>query len=226
MDTNLDQQLLQQFSCMGTNDRDDLIQQFQSLVLHGGISYSTAHFFLEMNNWNLQAAVNSFFDFDPPSKLPSMALVRQVDNHILNLPPSTVVFVEWVLVNNGDETWPDDCVLQFSGGDAMGSQKKITVPALPPQKFAHVIVALESPPLPGIYKSQWRMSTPSGSYFGETIWVFMTVATCDASTELAKQLSNLNTCGENQPNHADATADSNCVASPTAPQPMQEDHRI
>lgn len=45
----IEQSLLQQFSCMGTTDKDELVQQLQKLL--GSINFSTATFFLEMNNW-------------------------------------------------------------------------------------------------------------------------------------------------------------------------------
>lgn len=45
----VDQNLLQQFSCMGTTDKDDLIKQLQCIV--GNINEPMATFFLEMNNW-------------------------------------------------------------------------------------------------------------------------------------------------------------------------------
>uniref|UniRef100_A0A0K8S5B5 Nbr1 FW domain-containing protein n=1 Tax=Lygus hesperus TaxID=30085 RepID=A0A0K8S5B5_LYGHE len=205
---SLDQQLLQQFSCLGTTDKDELIKQLQVLV-GNNLSYTTAHFFLDMNNWNLQAAVGAYFDFDNPAKLPSMALVDgEITNDALNLPPSTSVMKKLILWNNGDEPWPDNCALIFAGGDVMGDQRKVNVPNLPPNNFAQVEVMLESPSTPGMYKSKWRMCTPSGSYFGDTIWVIMTVTGADTS-ELAKQLSNLNTCGENPPNHR--SSDSNCI---------------
>lgn len=47
---DIEQSLLQQFSCMGTTDRDELIQQLQK-VLGSHLNYSTAAFFLDMNNW-------------------------------------------------------------------------------------------------------------------------------------------------------------------------------
>lgn len=47
---DIEQSLLQQFSCMGTTDRDELVQQLQKL-LGPELNYSTASFFLDMNNW-------------------------------------------------------------------------------------------------------------------------------------------------------------------------------
>lgn len=51
MDNDLvDQCLLQQFSCLGTTDKDELIKQLQKLA-GDNINASTASFFLDMNNW-------------------------------------------------------------------------------------------------------------------------------------------------------------------------------
>jgi len=50
VDNELDQTLLQQFSCLGTTDKDDLIKQLQKLV-GNDLNTSAASFFLDMNNW-------------------------------------------------------------------------------------------------------------------------------------------------------------------------------
>jgi hypothetical protein len=47
---DIEQSLLQQFSCMGTTDKEELVQQLQKL-LGSSLNYSTAVFFLDMNNW-------------------------------------------------------------------------------------------------------------------------------------------------------------------------------
>lgn len=52
--TGLDMEtLLQQFNCMGTTDKDELIQQLQKL-LGSHMNYNTAEFFLDMNNWYIR----------------------------------------------------------------------------------------------------------------------------------------------------------------------------
>lgn len=48
--TDLEQSLLQEFSRMGTTDKEDLINQMQKL-LGPSLNYNTASFFLDMNNW-------------------------------------------------------------------------------------------------------------------------------------------------------------------------------
>lgn len=47
---DVEQNLLQQFSCMGTTDRDVLISQLRKLVGED-VNETTASFFLDMNNW-------------------------------------------------------------------------------------------------------------------------------------------------------------------------------
>lgn len=50
MDVDLDQELMQKFSCMGTTDKDVLISEFQRLL---GFQLNPAGcaFFLDMTNW-------------------------------------------------------------------------------------------------------------------------------------------------------------------------------
>lgn len=45
----VDQNLLLQFTCLGTTDKDDLVKQFRELI--DRVNDSTASFYLEMNNW-------------------------------------------------------------------------------------------------------------------------------------------------------------------------------
>lgn len=46
---NDDIELLTMFSCMGTEEKDNLVQQFQ--YIGNEPSQATAKFFLDMNNW-------------------------------------------------------------------------------------------------------------------------------------------------------------------------------
>lgn len=48
--TDVEQFLLHQFSRMGTTDHDELVNQLQK-VLGNQLNYTTARFFLDMNNW-------------------------------------------------------------------------------------------------------------------------------------------------------------------------------
>ena len=50
VDNDIDTQLLQQFSSMGTTDKEVLISQFQQL-LGNQLNAAGCAFFLDMNNW-------------------------------------------------------------------------------------------------------------------------------------------------------------------------------
>lgn len=50
---DIEQFLLHQFSRMGTTDHDELVSQLQR-VLGNQLNYTTARFFLDMNNWWVQ----------------------------------------------------------------------------------------------------------------------------------------------------------------------------
>lgn len=47
---DIDQNLLLQFSCMNTSDKEELIGQMQRL-LGPALSHNAATFFLDMSNW-------------------------------------------------------------------------------------------------------------------------------------------------------------------------------
>ncbi|CAL8142516.1 unnamed protein product [Orchesella dallaii] len=69
MEDDMEVGLVQQFSCLGTTDKEVLVAQLQKLV-GPQLNTSAAHFFLDMNNWNLQLAIGAYFDLteeSPPS---------------------------------------------------------------------------------------------------------------------------------------------------------------
>jgi len=70
----------------------------------------------------------------------------------------------------------------------------IRVEALAAGAVTDISVDMVSPSNPGIYQSKWRMLTPTGSYFGDTIWVILTVAE-GGTLALTQQLSHLHELG-------------------------------
>ncbi|XP_076351283.1 protein ILRUN-like [Tachypleus tridentatus] len=177
VDNELDANLLQQFSCLGTTDREVLVSQLQKL-LGNQLNPAGCTFFLDMNNWNLQAAVCSYFDFEAPlEKLPSMCFVKDVTiGEGEAVQPSTRFVKTWKIQNHGDEHWPPGCCLRFTNGHRLGYVDKALVKPLKPKEIADISIEMVSPDRPGIYQGQWRMSTATGQYFGEVIWVIVTVA--------------------------------------------------
>lgn len=177
VDNELDSTLLQQFSCLGTTDRDVLISQFQKL-LGNQLNATDCAFFLDMNNWNLQAAVCSYFDFEASKEnLPSMLFLKDVTiGEGEAVPPNTKFIKTWRIHNPGETCWPPGCALRFRNGHQLGPNDRVLVEQLAPHDYCDVSIEMVSPTMPGIYQGQWRMSTATGQLFGEVIWVIVTVA--------------------------------------------------
>lgn len=66
----------------------------------------------------------------------------------------------------GTEAWPPGCSLRFCGGDNMGVTDWCIVDALAPGEIYDLSIEMTSPMCTGVYQGQWRMSTPTGHYFG------------------------------------------------------------
>jgi hypothetical protein len=120
----------------------------------------------------------------------------------------------WKVANNGDDRWPDGSYLAFTGGVNLALQSAVPVASLNPGEVTDISVDMNSPSLPGMYESKWRMATPNGSYFGgqielhfhswfstenflipsDTIWVILSVAE-GGTLALTQQLTHFNALG-------------------------------
>jgi hypothetical protein len=176
VDGDFDSQLLQQFSSMATTDREVLIAEFQRL-LGNQLSDAGCAFFLDMNNWNLQAAICSYFEYDQAAlKAPQMSFVKDITiGEGESITPNTKFTKTWRLQNSGDEPWPTGCSLRFVTGELFGPNDSVSVQALLPGEMVDISIEMISPIETGIHQGQWRMCTTSGLYFGEQIWVILQV---------------------------------------------------
>uniref|UniRef100_A0A6M2DIG0 Nbr1 FW domain-containing protein n=1 Tax=Xenopsylla cheopis TaxID=163159 RepID=A0A6M2DIG0_XENCH len=198
--SDLEQSLLQQFSCLGTTDHDELVSQLQK-ILGNNLNETTARFFLDMSNWNLQAAIGSYLDCETPAKVPSMILLADVTvGEGESITPNTSFIKTWRIQNNGVDAWPQDCVLQMIGTTTqMDCLRRYSTPALIPGQIWHISIEMVSPSEPGVHQSKWRMMTRGGSYFGDTIWAIITVAE-GGTMALTQKLAQLSTQQQNQDN--------------------------
>nr|CAG4638712.1 EOG090X0CQ9 [Cyclestheria hislopi] len=191
---DIEQNLLQQFSCMGTTDHEVLISQLRKLV-GDDVNETTASFFLDMNNWNLQAAICSYFEFQSNTKLPSMTFIKDVTiGEGESVSPNSAFVKTWRVANNGDDRWPEGCYLAFTGGINLATQDRVQVASLNPGEVTDLSVDMNSPIQPGMYESKWRMATPNGTFFGETIWVILSVAE-GGTLALTQQLTHFSALG-------------------------------
>jgi hypothetical protein len=218
-------QLLQQFSSMQTQDRQDLISQMRRLVGGGetALSEAKATFYLEMANWSVPVAVGYYFDLEASTvegplreALPAMTFVADITvGEGESVPPNTIFTKTWTLRNSGSTSWPAGCSLRLSSGHSMGlsTASPPKIPQVTPSCTTNLTLQMTSPAEPGIYESQWRLATPTGAFFGDPIWAIVTV---DPSGTMAvtQQLSDLK-C-QPMENHAVASAQ-----RPTSPTDAQ-----
>ncbi|KAJ6638178.1 Protein ILRUN [Pseudolycoriella hygida] len=197
---DIDTSFLQQFSCLGTTDHDELILQLQR-VLGNQLNYTTARFFLDMNNWNLQAAVGCYFDFNSGQKLPSMRVVEDITfGYNEAVPPSTNFIQSWRIQNSGDEDWPNGCFLKCTNH----SQPDTPVTSLRAGEQTVISVTLVSPNYAQTFQTKWRMCTSYGNYFGEAMWSIVQVKE-SGTLALTQQLMALRTSNlGNNTNQSDA----------------------
>ncbi|XP_040060815.2 protein ILRUN [Gasterosteus aculeatus] len=212
-DMDVDAELMQKFSCMGTTDKDVLISEFQRLL---GFQLNPAGcaFFLDMTNWNLQAAIGAYYDFESPNvNTPSMSFVEDVTiGEGESVPPDTPFTKTWRIQNTGAESWPPGVCLKYIGGDQFGHVNTVMVKSLDPQEISDVSVQMRSPTAPGMYQGQWRMCTASGLFYGDVIWVILSVEV-GGLLGVTQQLSSFETEFNTQPQR-NVQEDFNPFASP------------
>ncbi|XP_034028777.1 protein ILRUN-like isoform X2 [Thalassophryne amazonica] len=213
MELDVDAELMQKFSCMGTTDKDILISEFQRLL---GFQLNPAGcaFFLDMTNWNLQAAIGAYYDFESPNiSAPCMSFVKDVTiGEGESVPPDTPFTKTWRIQNTGAESWPPGVSLKYVGGDQFGHVNMVMVQSLDPQEMTDVSVQMQSPMSPGMYQGQWRMCTATGLYYGDVIWVILSVEV-GGLLGVTQQLSSFRGEFNTQP-HCNLEGDYNPFASP------------
>jgi len=191
-------EVVSQLGCLQTNDQDELVSQLMRLA--PTLSFNTAKFYLEMNQWNVQAAVCSYFDLETANTLPGMVFLQDVTiGEGESIPPSTHFVKTWRVQNPGPERWPPGCLLRFTAGENLARQERVVVDSLEPYTATDISVEMLSPALPGMYESKWRMATATGSFFGETIWVIISVE-ATGTLAITQQFSKLDQLGSRTDN--------------------------
>ncbi|XP_058675192.1 protein ILRUN isoform X2 [Ammospiza nelsoni] len=163
---------------------------------------------------NLQAAIGAYYDFESPNiNVPSMSFVEDVTiGEGESIPPDTQFTKTWRIQNTGTEAWPPGVCLKYVGGDQFGHVNMVMVRSLEPQEMADVSVQMCSPSTAGMYQGQWRMCTATGLYYGDVIWVILSVEV-GGLLGVTQQLSSFETEFNTQP-HRKVEGNFNPFASP------------
>lgn len=187
--------LLNSFNSLQTNEHDYLAEKFQSIA--NELSYTTARFFLEMNNWNLQAAVCCYFDFVASSNanalqpMPSMRIVKELTMGLgESVTPSTQFSQSWLIENNGRVPWPQGCYLKLVS--EIDDDRRMEIPPVAPNDTYVLTVNLVSPAEIGQFRSQFRLCTPNETTVGPIIWSVVDVSP-SGTLALTQQMNQLHT---------------------------------
>lgn len=182
--SDIDQNLLLQFSCMNTTDREELIGQMQRF-LGPSMNYNTASFFLDMSNWNLQGAICSYLDYSLPPKLPSMSLIQSESSKAVAAPGSCFE-QSWTIANTGIDQWPGGCLVAQGGGADLAATP-VFVPPLPAGHSTTIHMKLIAPQVCCVNRGFFNLYTDKGDKIGDTLWAEIKVES--ETVALAEQLA-------------------------------------
>ena len=175
-----------------------------------------------MTSWNLQAAIGDCYDFERPNiSVPSMSFVEDVTiGEGESIPPDTQFIKTWRIQNSGADAWPPGVCLKYVTGDQFGHVNMVMVRSLEPQEIADVSVQMCSPSRARMYQGQRQMCTVTGLYYGDVIWVILSVEV-GGLLGVTQQLSSFETEFNTQP-HRKVEGNFNPFASPQKNQQSDE----
>jgi hypothetical protein len=125
--------------------------------------------------------------------MPSMRIVRELTVGLgESVTPNTPFTQSWMIENNGDLQWPQECYLKLVS--ATNNDEKMYVPAIAPRDTHIITINLVSPAEIGQFKSQFCLCTPSGLTFGQ-IWSVIDVS-LSGTISLTQQLTQLHTSSQ------------------------------
>ncbi|MFZ1754030.1 MAG: NBR1-Ig-like domain-containing protein [Caldilineaceae bacterium] len=89
--------------------------------------------------------------------------------------PNAQVEKRWQIRNTGSGTWHSGYRLVFVGGHQMGAPNEIPLPTVQPNQTTDLKINITLPAEAGMYRGNWRLRNPQGTFFGDPLWVQVTV---------------------------------------------------
>ncbi|KAM7541433.1 hypothetical protein Aperf_G00000030315 [Anoplocephala perfoliata] len=168
--SEIDAQLLEQFRCLGTDDREELVKEFNQIV-GSGVSTSICHFFLDLASWNLQKAIGAYYDLNFDTNISAasspLAVVSQPKTFDAKFHPSPHSGPKrespliWCVQNTGTSSWPDGCYLAVEARPDLSSvttcdksvvwfpvslEFRKSLNEITPGSYVHLVVDIPLPP--------------------------------------------------------------------------------
>ncbi|KAH9816117.1 hypothetical protein DFH28DRAFT_891795 [Melampsora americana] len=88
----------------------------------------------------------------------------------------------WLVHNSGSVAWPEGTQIVFTGGFANDRVSAFSVPSALPNEVVEVSIDTTAPEESGDYAQFWRLMDPSGTKFGDRLWLRLKVLMGDQLT--------------------------------------------
>lgn len=98
-----------------------------------------------------------------------------------NMSPGEQFTKTWRVRNSGSCAWQAGFNFRFTSGEAMGGSTVALQNAVQPGSETNLSVQMTAPSTPGTYRSNWRMTTASGTFFGDEVYVLIVVGSSTAT---------------------------------------------
>jgi len=112
----------------------------------------------------------------------------------------------WKVLNSGSCAWDAGFKFAFTGGNAMGGVTLTLPSSIAAGAQYDLSVPMTAPSTPGTIQGNWRMSTASGQFFGNEVYVIIVVGSVTTTSAAATNTS------------APATATATSTPTPTPTQ--------
>ena len=113
----------------------------------------------------------------PTASCYGLILVRDVtipDN--TPMVPGQTFIKTWLVKNNGSCTWEAGFKFAYTGGEAMGGVTLVLDKPVSPGTEIELSIAMTAPNKTGEVRGHWRLSTASGAFFGDDVFVLINLS--------------------------------------------------
>jgi len=163
------------------------VQTYSAILTQTGIVPPTIELFLTQPASPTSAPIatspNTLPAVTQPSAAPTKSCYGMAFVSDVTIPDNTPVapgqaFTKtWKVVNNGSCAWEVGFKFAFTGGDAMSGATYVLPAAVPINGIVDISVVMIAPTnKTGAVRGNWRMSTADGKFFGDEVYVVVTVA--------------------------------------------------
>jgi len=89
--------------------------------------------------------------------------------------PGQTIRKTWRVKNTGNRLWGSGDKLVFTGGEQMGAPNEVAIPVTAPGETIDIGVDIVGPSTPGAHRGNWQLRNSQGTFFGDKLWVQVTV---------------------------------------------------